>query len=394
MKYWRGYLVAAILAAITWAFTKLAERFSILVDMVYPYLTRTVQSFLADWTGGVNFCLWQILVVLAIVALLTTLVLMIVFRWNFFQWLGWVLTGAVLVAFLHTGLYGLNFYAGPLANDLRMNISGYTLEELEEATIYYRDKANELADQMPRTPEGNLDLPSFAELAQQAGEGFRELTYDACYPVFAGSTAPVKELGWADMYTSMGITGVTMPVTGEAAVNPQTPGGGLPFTMCHEMAHRMCIAVERDANFAAFLACRANPDLHFQYSGYFMAYTYCFNALSSVNDTQASVASARIAAGVNANFSRDLKTYSQFFRDNSSESATAFANVVNDTYLKASGDNGVTSYGEVCDLLVNLYIQEVILPAQQEDAKATFDPYDENQVDLEGIVGALPKEAP
>ena len=169
LKYWRGYLVAAILAAITWAFTKLAERFSILVDMVYPYLTRTVQSFLADWTGGVNFCLWQILVVLAIVALLTTLVLMIVFRWNFFQWLGWVLTGAVLVAFLHTGLYGLNFYAGPLANDLRMNISGYTLEELEEATIYYRDKANELAISLELLKDlpgdSERDLIPFGELA-------------------------------------------------------------------------------------------------------------------------------------------------------------------------------------------------------------------------------------
>ena len=36
---------------------------------------------------------------------------------------------------------------------------------------------------------------------------------------------------------------------------------------------------------------------------------------------------------------------------------------------------------------------EIVLPAQKEDAKSTFDPYDENQVDLEGIVGALPKGA-
>ena len=395
MKYWRGYWVAAILGAITWGLTQLAQRYSVLVDMVYPYLTRTVQTFLSSWTAGAAFCVWQIALVLLLVMALASIVLMIVLRWNFVQWLGWVLSGVTLVAFLHTGLYGLNYYAGPLANDIRLNVSEYTLEELQDATVYYRDLANKLADQLPRNEQGDLEYSSFSELAEQAGEGFDVLTYEECYSVFAGATDPVKELGWADLYTSMGIIGVTMPITGEAAVNPQTPAVGLPFTMCHEMAHRMCIAVERDANFAAYLACRANSSPEFQYSAYFMAYTYCYNALASVNSTEASIATVRIAAGVNENFAHDLKAYSQFFEDNHDENATNLANTVNDVYLKTSGDeSGITSYGEVCDLLVNLYIKEIVLPQQQEDAKATFDPYDETQVDLSGIVGALPKEEP
>lgn len=395
MKYWRGYLVAAILGAITLGLTTLASKYSILVDMVYPYLTRTVQSFLATWSSGVDFCVWQVALVLLLVTVLSSLVLLLVLRWNFVQWLGWVLTGVMLVVFLHTGIYGLNYYAGPLANDIRLTVSEYTLQELQDATVYYRDLANQLADQMPRDDQGQLTYSSFSQLAQQAGEGFDVLTYEECYSVFAGSTDPVKELGWADMYTSMGITGMTMPITGEAAVNPQTPSVGLPFTMCHEMAHRMCIATERDANFAAFLACRANTSEEFQYSAYFMAYTYCYNALASVNSTEAAISSARIAAGVNDNFARDLNAYFDFFAANYDEKAGAFADTVNDTYLKASGnEGGITSYGEVCDLLVSLYIQEVVLPAEEEDAKSTFDPYDETQVDLSGIVGALPKEEP
>ena len=86
------------------------------------------------------------------------------------------------------------------------------------------------------------------------------------------------------MYSSMGITGVTFGLTGEACVNPQIPGVSLPFTMCHEMAHRMCIAPERDANFAAFLAASVHSDPEFQYSDYFMAFRYCYSALSSVNN--------------------------------------------------------------------------------------------------------------
>jgi hypothetical protein len=325
---------------------------------------------------------------------LATLVLMIVLRWNFVQWLGWALSGVMLVYLLHTGLYGLNYYAGPLADDVRLTVSECTMEERQDSVVFYRDKANALADQLPRDNDGNLQYSDFSTLAEQAAEGFKVLTYEQCYPVFAGSTVPVKELGWADMYSSMGITGITIGITGEAAVNPQIPAVSLPFTMCHEMAHRMSITIERDANFAAFLACRANSSPEFQYSAYFMAYIYSLNSLSAVNTPEAATAAARIATGVNENFAHDLRAYTKFFDDKYDETATNLANFANDTYLKASGDEGTISYDNVGDLLAYLYVQEVVLPAQEEDAKSTFDPYDENQVDLEGIVGALPKEAP
>ena len=92
---------------------------------------------------------------------------------------------------------------------------------------------------------------------------------------------------------------------------------------------------------------------------------------------------------------QDLNDYKEFFQKHQDQNATNLANKANDTYIKVSGDDqGVESYGEVCDLMVNLYIKEVILPAQKEDAETTFDPYDENQVDLDGIVGALPDRVP
>ncbi len=393
MKYWRGYLVAAILGAISWALLKLAEKYTVLVDMVYPYVTRTVQGFLSVWSSGTNLLLWQVALVVMILAFITSIVLMILFRWNPIQWAGWVLAAVSLVYLLHTGIYGLNYHAGPLADDVRLEVSEYTLRELESATIYFRDKANELALQMPRDGGGDVEFADFDALAKQAGAGFDVLTYENCYPVFAGDLTPVKRLGWADMYTSMGITGVTMPITGEAAVNPQIPAVSMPFTMCHEMAHRMCIAVERDANFAGFLACQANPDLQFQYSAYYMAFRYCYGALASVGTPDAAAATARISSGINTALAHDLSSYSKFFDETENESATQLADSVNDVYIKTSGDDsGVASYGEVCDLLVNWHIRNIVHPAQKEEASSTFDPYDEGQVDLSGIVGALPED--
>ena len=186
----------------------------------------------------------------------------------------------------------------------------------------------------------------------------------------------------------MGITGVTFGLTGEAAVNPQIPDVTLPFTMIHEMAHRMCIANERDANFTGFLACSVHPDLEFQYSGYFMAYRYCYSALASVNHPSAAAAAARVQQGVSQQLQQDMDYYSQFFYSKKNDMATNIADTMNDAYLKTSGDNGgIASYGQVCDLLVSWHIQTVVLPSITVE-ESQFDPYDESQIDLSGIVNA------
>ena len=394
MKYWTGFLTAGIIGAITWALMRFAEKFGELVDMVYPYVTRTVLSFLAQWSSVVDFTLWQMGAVLLGLLLIASIVIMIVMKWNPVRWLGWVLAGAALIYFLNTLVFGLNYYAGPLADDIRLEVHQYDVEELTRATVYYRDKANFLAQQVKRDANGDVAFDDFDTLAEKAENGFHNLVYKYSYPVFAGSTLPVKELGWANMYTSMGITGVTMGITGEAAVNPQIPVMSLPFTMCHEMAHRMSIANERDANFTGFLACMANEDIQYQYSGYFMAYRYCYNALAGANTMETASAAARVDSGVNAELKRDMEAYNQLFSTRQNKTATKVANTANDTYLRASGDSaGIRSYGEVTDLLVSWHYQREILPTLVQQEKK-FDPYDEKQVDLTGIVNAKDPKPP
>jgi hypothetical protein len=192
------------------------------------------------------------------------------------------------------------------------------------------------------------------------------------------------------MYTSSGTTGVTVGLTGEAAVNPETPAVGLPFAMCHEMAHRMCIAIDRDANFAAFLACANNSKPEFQYSAYYMAYRYCYNALYAHGSAEATTAAARLHAGISANLKHDLESYDQFFTEDLAGGASKLTDGTMDP--TATPDEGSAASNQVTDLLVSWHIQEVVIPAQAENAVSTFDPYDESQVDLSGIVGALNKE--
>ena len=384
MKYWRGYLTAGILALITVGLMLIAERFSQLVDMVYPYVTREVQTILAGWSSTVDFTLWQVLVVAMVLAVVVTLVLAITLKKSIVQWLGWVLAGASVIWLLHTGIYGLNYYAGPISDDVRLSNSEFTAEDLEKATTYFRDMANQMAKEMPRDENGKLIFDDFDTLAAQAGQGFTTLAYEQSGSIFAGCTIPVKKLGWADMYTSMGITGVTMPLTGEAAVNPQIPSISLPFTMCHEMAHRMSIATENDANFAAFLACLANEDKQFQYSAYYMAFRYCYSALYSAGTSETAAAAARIDLEVNDYLRYDLTQYDKFFTKHRDDTLSNIADSVNDTYIKVSGDeNGTASYGQVSIYLVNWYLEELVYPFEEDDSG--FDPMDKDYVG--GILG-------
>ena len=102
MKYWSGYVTAAVFAAISWALMNIGSRFTELVDMVYPYVMRTMQTMLAEWSSGVDFVLWQVILVALAVLALASIVLMIVLKWNPVQWAGWVLAVISAVFMLHT----------------------------------------------------------------------------------------------------------------------------------------------------------------------------------------------------------------------------------------------------------------------------------------------------
>ena len=379
MKYWRGYLVAGVLGAMSWALTAFAKSHSALVDMVYPYITRLIQTFLAQWSSAVPFCVWQVLLLALGMAFLASIVLMVVLRWNPFQWFGWVLAAASIALLLHTGLYGLNFHAGDLADDIRLEMADVTISQRVNAATYYRDRANELSEQVNRDSDGSVQFDDFETLANQAADGFTTMTYDRAISIFAGSTVPVKKLGWADSFTKKGITGLTVSITGESAVNPDIPAVSLPFAISHEMAHRMIIVNNRDANFAAFLACDANSDVQFRYSAYFMAYLYCYRDLQADSSAAAKTALAELRSGMSEKLAQDIIDYESFWMLYKDPMETEAEGGFNNIYLLSGDDEAPQS--TLTDLLTSWHFQQIVLPTYEEEEQV-FDPYDETQVDL------------
>ena len=323
----------------------------------YREVSRFLLKIISNVVSIVPFALWEVLIVLLVLGILATLVVVIIKRKKFFLWATSVLLIVSLIFTSFTVIWGLDHYAPELSAELGLEIRQYTKDELKKATVYYMDKAAELAKQVPRDENGLLDRSSYDEWLVTAGKSYEKLS--ETMPVFRGATAPVKQsaIFWK-VLSYMGITGIFIDVTAESTVNPDAFVSGLPFTMCHEAAHRLTIAGEDEANFAAFLAASSSDDLIFQYSAYYCASIYVYNALYSADSGAARALWTESREQLRLDYSAAGKHYDQY-----EGKVKEVSDKINDTYLKTySEPSGVQSYGEVADYLIAWYLRETTAP--------------------------------
>ncbi len=319
----------------------------------YPEFSRKALTALSNITAFVPFALWEVLLGALILWFVISLIRAIC-KGRFVRWgMGVVLVLSV-GAFLFVGLWGLNYFAPSMNQRMGIADEQYTAQELKEATFYYLDMANEMARQVDRDEDGFYLAADFEELAAEAGRSFVPLSED--YECFDGSKARVKYLLTSPLMAKAGTTGVFICLTGESSVSTLTYEISLPYTMCHEAAHRLGFAREDEANFAAFLACCESQRADFRYSGYYQAFIYCYNALYAADPEAAREVWGQVSQTLYEDLSRG-NTHNEALRD---ETVSKVSDAVYDTYLKGfSVAEGVQSYGQVTDLLLVWYFEEL-----------------------------------
>ena len=340
-----------ILSAVILIFTGLLAAVAMyLPDLFFPFytnLSRTVLTAVSGITGVFPFALWEIGLVLIVL-----LALFFLFKnKKFFTWLTGVILLASVMVFLFTALWGLNhFDPVTVADRVDLNVSVYSKEQLRDTAQYMANQANRWADQVERSEDGSMAV-DFRKWADQAEDGYTALSQNNDF--FLGSGAPVKKLLSGRLFSYMGFTGIFIAYTAECNVNPETFSASLPFTMCHELAHRLPVAAEDEANFCAFLACKENPDPAFQYSCWSSAFLYTYNALYKADRDSAAAVWNTLSETVRQDCRRANAHYDRF-EGQVQEAATK----ANDVYLKVfKEESGVQSYGEVADLLIAWYLQ-------------------------------------
>lgn len=346
-------IASATMAVLTALLLLAANTVPTMFFSVYSDFSRWILGIIAEVTTVVPFAVWELLLVGLVIWFIVSLIQAIA-KLHILRWASGLLLTVCVLVFLFVGIWGLNYYAPSMQTYLGLPEKQYTATELKEAASYYLQCANELAPQVERDENGIMVEYDFFALAEQAGEGYEALAER--YTCFGGSTARVKTLLSSSLLGAGGTTGIFVCLTGESCVCSTTFSASVPFTMAHELGHRMAFAREDEANFAGFLACTTNERAEFRYSGYLHAFIYCYNALGRVDaDGQREVA-AQCASFVVS----DIRAMREHYNAVENEKVTEVSSTVYDNYLQAfSVESGVQSYGEVTDLLLTWYFERI-----------------------------------
>ena len=353
VKPLRRLISSAAFLLLTGLMVFAAKKWTAAVFAFYPKLSRKILGFLAGLTSPLPIAVWELAVCALVVWLIVSLILSLR-RSRFLCWLTGVLEFVCAAVFVFVAIWGLNYFAPPIQERLGFEVGQYTVQELREATEYYLGQANAASEKVPRGADGVMLECDFSELSVQAGEGYQVLAQTM--PCFDGSTVRVKKLLSSKLMGATGTTGIFIAFTGESSVSSTTFTTSMPFTMCHEIGHRMAFARENEANFAAFLACSVSEREVFRYSGYYSAFIYCYNALYRADPEAALEVWPDASAGLKADAAAARAHYDEV--ENEKVSKATYQ--IYDSYLKAfSVESGKQSYGEVVDLLTAWYYAEV-----------------------------------
>ena len=341
MKTVSQVISAAISLAIAVGLCYLANKVPAFVNLWFPRFSQWILGVIGGVTGKVAIPIWEIGLVLLTLWGIYTLIRSIL-KLKFLRWLSGLLWTVSFITLTFVLLWGAGHFL-PTKTEQMVTVNEYSVEELHAATVYFGQKADETA--------GLGDFSDFSALAEKVGDGYAVLSdrYD-CIPQ---TEVTVKKLLGGKLYNYLGLTGLFVPTTAEASVSAHCYPLSLPYTMAHEAAHRLGAAQEDDANFCAFLACIENPDPAYQYSAYFSAFVYCYNALYQANPELA----LETFQGLSQQVQTDIRGATEHYAPYKGKVQDA-AQSVNDTYLKAMGQEGVRSYGLVSDALIAWYQQK------------------------------------
>ncbi len=279
MRTVRRFVFAAAFLVATVLLIRAAKQNGDFLFLFYPGILREVETFLAELTAKLDYVLWERIALVCLIWAGITLLLDIILQENLLRWISGVAALISLLLCLFVGLSGLNRYAPSVAESMRLETrTDYSVKQLRNAASYYRDGANRAAEEVSRDYKGLFRAADFDTLGEELGSGMRNMVRTSY--VFGGSTVAPKRLKYLTRYN---IPSVYCCLTGECCINPDMEDTAMPFLMSSEAARRMSIARDGDAEFVGILACIASDSRDYNYSGYFMAYRFCMQALTELD---------------------------------------------------------------------------------------------------------------
>lgn len=269
-------------------------------------------------------------------------------------WHGLIKFGAFLaVLFFLFTVWALNYHRAPLAQNLHYKTGTPNKAELVALTTQEVDAINALCPLLSWDKQGHsYEAGGFSGVCSRINDAYGRIsaTESPNDMVLPRISAYPKAVWPSGLLARFGIQGIFVPFTCEPTIDTGFPMFQWPFNAAHEAAHLKGFAREEEANYWAYLATCASPDVYFQYSGHMNALLYLVNALSPTDMADVSIQMERLDNRAKS----DINDYNAYVAKNKG-ALSQTANKVNDQYLKVQGQSGVVSYDAFVDLLCDQY---------------------------------------
>lgn len=317
---------------------------------VYPLISKSINSL----TAKVDFSIAEIVFVsfAAIILLYTLYTIIKLFfgekrlrrLFDFVLNLGAI---ASIVCFVFVFFCGINYHRLTFTEVSGLEVKDSSVQELYFLCNSLADNVNSIRDSLIEDEKGvSKTVLSMDDLSKKCKEAYD--TLESEYPTLISGYSVSKPVYFSEAMSYTGITGIFFPFTYEANVNVDIPVFSIPSTICHELTHLRGYMREDEANFIAYLACKASDEPFIQYSGCILALTHSINRLYG-EDTDLYY---EIYDKLSDKVKSDLRFSNSYWAAHEGV-VEEISDKVNDVYLKVNQQNdGVKSYGRMVDLLL------------------------------------------
>ncbi len=215
----------------------------------------------------------------------------------------------------------------------------------------YEVVRNSMADDSLLQPLPRTDAGARLLTATLVNKGYREIAAQFALAYSRDDLYP-KTMLWSKGMSAVGVSGYMGPFFSEFNLNGQLLRVEYPFTFAHELAHRLGVASEAEANLYAFLVTKKAPEPWVRFSGYFSMLGYVMqNARGLLDETSYRDYLNRMTSEV-------LEIYKQrlmYWRGKYKPLPGKVQHKVYNTYLKNNKiGEGTKNYSEVVSLWMTL----------------------------------------
>ncbi len=349
--------ILTILLVMQWAFIQILGQYPSFVETYYANgLYVYISNFLRFISAWLPFSIGDLLYAILIFYIIKSVIKIIKRRQlklvdTFFK-IGGVLS---IIFFLFHLNWGINYFRVPLFERLNFKKEAYTNDELISFTDKLIIKLNEVHFSIINNDTLVVENPlNKKEIKKTAPLAY--LNLQKKYPQFEYTNPSIKHSMLSLPLTYMGFAGYLNPITNEAQVNSLIPKNNYPATTCHEIAHQLGIASEKEANFIGYLAATNSSDSFYNYSGYLMALRYCLFEVYKNDPTKFEELKLKLNKGI----LKDMQQSQDFWLSYQNWSEQFFK-IFYDSYLKANKQEyGILGYNKVVLLLINYHLTEEI----------------------------------